>query len=184
MIHQRRFIAVTGGSLILAAVATSLAGCGSSSPASATTASSVPASPTGSATSSPTPAAAQSTTPAATPSPRPTPSTTSSAVYGQSANGRTVHAKVGDRFSISLGTNPRIVDNWLMQTPTKGLFVVSTFTDPTKAPRSSPIRGATSTITWVLQATGRGIHKLEATAFGKGYAGGVLTSFKMTVVVP
>lgn len=167
-------IALNG--LTLTAVLTmSLVGCGShessaaitsATPTSATQTSLVPTTPT---------------TPATTQAP-PSASPATLTTYTESDAGSTVHVKRGDQFIIALGSNSKIVDNWNMQT-SRGLTVVGTGWDPTKIPSKPTMRGADGTESWTLLASSAGKKRLEAMAFGKGQYGGVLTDFKMTIIV-
>ncbi len=96
-----------------------------------------------------------------------------------------MHARVGDRFVIALGWNTKLVgiDNWEMQYQ-KGLIVVSSDQDYTKAPRPPTMRGANATMIWLMEATKRGRYTLEATALGKQpFAPPRYEDFTMTVVV-
>jgi len=171
-----QFPAAARALLVLAAFTTTLAACGSDPPPTAAATSTTPSAPP------PAPSSATSTTVPTDPSSaRPSVASTGVATYTESDHGSTVHVRVGDRFTVALGENSKLVDNWNMQTQT-GLSVVSVGWDPTKAPRPPTMHGADATRTWLLQATQAGRHTLEAMCFGKGQYGGVLADFTMTVV--
>jgi predicted secreted protein len=174
----RNFTVATYRLLLLAAIATPLAGCSehpspaaATSPAISSAMSAALLSATSPVTSvappNATSAAPPSATSAVTSASHPSPTGTSSPPYREPANGSTLHVKVGDRFSIALGEKDELVDNWEMQTG-KGLAVVSVDLDLTTAPPPPTTGGADATRIWVLQATAAGSQRLEASCFGKG----------------
>ncbi len=179
-IGLRRSTATRCGLLVVLAFTTGLAGC-SKTTAPPTAASPAPPSAPSPTTSAALPSATSSATPLASPSP----TVTISATYGESANGSTVHVKVGDQFIIALGWNTKLVglDNWEMQYQ-DGLTLVSWDEDYTKAPHPPTMQGANATAIWTMKATKRGRYTLEATALGKEhFAPPRYEDYTMTVIV-
>lgn len=102
-------------------------------------------------------------TPTATPSAAPTAapllsSNNTMAAYNQSDNNKTVSAKIGDKFTVTLDENPSTGYLWYMNV-TGGLTIVN----DTYLPPNTTLVGAPGLHVWQIEAAGAGDQKFNAT---------------------
>ncbi len=102
-----------------------------------------------------TPTAIPTATPSATPSPAPSNNTI--AAYNQSDNNKTVSAKIGDKFTVTLDENPSTGYSWYMSV-TNGLTIVN----DTYLPPNTTLVGAPGLHVWQIEADGTGDQKFSA----------------------